>query len=255
MRTTGIAVIFGVALIAQTTGCIGSIRETTTPRTASEQLLISTAAERAISGFENVEQELKGRRVAIDDTKFESVDKPYALSALRHYVSEHGGHIVPLAPVKTKDAAGKDVEVGPDRILEIRNGALGINDTSWGIGVPAFPLAVPSMPVTSMTPPLYLFFRGKQEGWAKFQFWILDPKQDAYVARSKDLWGKSYYSKWYILGCGPFDFSNDIYPEDDQVNTAAPAKGASTSEQPSKQVEASEPKKPEEQKTETPKKD
>lgn len=230
-----------IATIFLASGCIGSIRETTTPRTSTEQLLISTAAERAIAGFENVDAELKGKRVAIDDTKFESVDKAYAMSALRHYVSEHGGKIVPVAPQKSKNAEGKDVEVGPDRILEIRNGALGINDNSWGIGVPAFPLAVPSMPVTSMSPPLYLFFRGKQEGWAKFQFWILDPKQDAYVARSKDLWGHSYYSKWYILGCGPFDFSNDIYPDDDQVNTGTKAQGAEQA--PSKQVEASEPKK------------
>lgn len=233
------AFMFAVVLLSS--GCIGGIRETTTARTSTEQLLISTAAERAIAGFENVDSELKGKRVAIDDTKFESVDKAYAMSALRHYVSEHGARIVPLAPVKSKNAEGKDVEVGPDRILEIRNGALGINDTSWGIGVPAFPLAVPSMPVTSMTPPLYLFYRGKQEGWAKFQFWILDPKQDAYVARSKDLWGHSYYSKWYFFGCGPFDFSNDIYPEDEQVNTGAKAQGST--EAPSKQVEASDQKK------------
>jgi len=220
MRILGMAF---AALFFATSGCIGTIRDTTTPRTSTEQLLISTAAERAIASFENVDAELKGKRVAIDDTKFESVDKAYALSALRHYVSEHGGHVVPLAPVKTKNAEGKEVEgPGPDRVLEIRNGALGINDTSWGLGIPSFPLAVPSMPVTSMTPPLYLFFRGKQEGWAKFQFWILDPKQDAYVARSKDLWGHTYYSKWYFLGCGPFDFSQDIYPEEEQVNNGTP---------------------------------
>jgi hypothetical protein len=201
-----------------TSGCIGNIRETTTARTSTEQLLVSTAAERAIAGFDRVEPDLKGHRVAIDDTRFDSVDKNYAVSALRHYVSERGALLVPLAPVKTKSAEGKDVEIGPERILEIRNGALGINDTSWGLGVPAFPLAVPSMPVTSLTPPLYIFFRGKQEGWAKFQFWIYDPNQQAYIAKSKDLWGHTYYSKWWFLCVGPFDFSNDIYPDEADVN-------------------------------------
>src|SRR5207302_61646 len=39
-------------------GCVGSIRETTTARTSTEQLLVSTAAERAIARFNNVEKEL-----------------------------------------------------------------------------------------------------------------------------------------------------------------------------------------------------
>jgi hypothetical protein len=220
MTRAGVFHIAAVVAVALSTGCVGGIRDTTTPRTSTEQILISSAAERAIAGFENVEAELKGKRVAIDDTRFESVDKGYAVSAVRHFVSEHGGFLCALAPVKVKDKDGKETELpGPDRILEIRNGGLGINDTSWGLGLPALPLAVPSITITAMTPPLYFFFRGKQEGWAKFQFWIYDPKQEAYVARSKDLWGHTYYSKWYFLFIGPFDFSNDIYPEDKDVNT------------------------------------
>src|SRR3954471_23400905 len=45
------AVLLAIGLFS--TGCIGGIRETTTARTSTEQLLISTAAERAIAGFEN----------------------------------------------------------------------------------------------------------------------------------------------------------------------------------------------------------
>jgi hypothetical protein len=241
MRQLEVKTVFVLALVSFLgTGCIGGIRETTTTRTATEQILISTAAERAIAGFENVDHELRGKRVAIDDARFESVDKAYAMSAVRHYCSEHGAILVPLVPAKGKDKDGKEIELSPppQRVLEVRNGGLGINDTSWGIGIPAFPLAVPSMPVTSMTPPLYLFYRGKQEGWAKFQFWIYDPLQDTYVAKSRDLWGHTYYSKWYFFGCGPFDFSNDIYPEDDQVNTGEPRTG----DQPSKSAEASQKK-------------
>jgi hypothetical protein len=225
MTRNGFLGFVAAFLAVSSTGCIGGIRDTTTARTSTEQILVSTAAERAIAGFDNVEQELKGKRVAIDDTRFESVDKAYAVSGIRHFVSEHGGLLCPLAPPKIKDKDGKDVDgPGPDRVLEIRNGGLGINDTSFGLGLPALPLAVPSVTVTAMSPPLYLFFRGKQEGWAKFQFWIYDPKQEAYVAKSKDLWGHTYYSKWYVLFVGPFDFSNDIYPEDKDVNTAEPKK-------------------------------
>lgn len=198
---------------AAATGCIGNIRETTTPRTSTEMLLVSTAAERAVKQYE-YPSDLKSKRVAIDDSKFDSIDKNYLVSALRNYVSESGSTLVPVAPTKTKDAAGKEVEVGPDRIIEVRNGSLGIDDHSLGFGIPPLPVPVPNTTLTAgPMPGLWFFWRGKQEGWAKFQLWILDPKQSSYVSKSNDLWGHSYYSKWTILGIGPFDWSNDIYPD------------------------------------------
>ena len=81
-------------------------------------------------------------------------------------------------------------------------------------------LPIPQTNLTSMTPALYLFYKSRQEGWAKFQFWIYDPRQNAYVAKSKDLWGHTYYSKWWIFFIGPFDWSNDIYPDEATVNNA-----------------------------------
>jgi len=210
-------------LVFTTTGCLGTIRDTTTPRTSTEMLLVSTAAERAIGEFDNVEKELKGRRVAIDDSRFKAQndgDGAYCVSAARNYVAEHGGILVPLAPVKSKDAAGKEIETSPERVLEIRDGGLGLADKSWGFGIPALPFPIYGTNLTSVTPALYLFFKSKQEGWAKFQFWIYDPRQEAYVAKSKDLWGETYYTKWWILGIGPFDWSNDVYPDDSILNAA-----------------------------------
>jgi hypothetical protein len=202
-----------LAVAAISSGCIGNIRETTTPRTSTEMLLVSTAAERAVKEYE-YPADLKGKRVAIDDTKFDSVDKNYLVSALRNYVAENGSSIVPVAPVKTKDPAGKEVEVGPERIVEIRNGALGLDDRSLGIGIPPLPVPVPNTNmVAGPMPGLWIFWRGKQEGWAKFQLWVLDPKQSAYISKSTDLWGHTYYSKWTLFGIGPFDWSNDIYPD------------------------------------------
>ena len=201
------------------TGCTGNIRETTSPRTATEQLLVSTAAERAIAQWDDLEQELKGKKVASDDTRFESLDKPYAVSSLRHFLSERGVIVVPLKPEKFKDAAGKDQETPPaERVLEVRSGTLGINDKSFGIGIPALPFPVPNTTLATVTPAVYLVNRNKQEGWAKFQFWVYDPGTESYVSRTKDLWGHAYYSKWWFLFVGPFDFSNDIYPDSSIVD-------------------------------------
>ncbi|MFC1706046.1 DUF6655 family protein [Planctomycetota bacterium] len=212
MRSTRIAALAAAILtLAIVNGCVGEIRETTTPRTSTEQLLLTTAAERAIGKFEDAEKLLRGKSVAIDDSRFEALEKGYVVSALRHYVSERGALLVPYP--------GGDGKAAPDLVLEIRSGALGINDTSWGIGIPALPLPVPQTTLTTTSPPAYLFFRGKQEGWAKLQLWLYNPVTHGLVARSGDLWGHSYYSTWWILFLGPFDFSNDIYPEDSQTKT------------------------------------
>ncbi len=212
-RTASFAVLFSLGLLLNT-GCLGTIRDTTTARTATEILLVSTAAERAVKEFDNGEKELSGKKVWIDDHLFESIDKAYALSAARNFVSEHGGILVGGATEKYVAVDGKEYErPAADRVLEIRNGTLGIKDSGSGFGIPAIPFAAPSMPVGATLGPLYLFYKSRQEGWAKFQFWIYDTKQKTYVAKSKDLWGHSYYNKWWIFAIGPFDSGNDIYPD------------------------------------------
>ncbi len=196
-------------------GCVGEVRETTTQRTSTEQLLLSTAAERAIDRCPFDSLGLAGLRVAIDDSHFESYDKGYVLSSLRHALSEQGVVLVPAEGLPGEHEG--DAPLKPQRILELRSGALGVNDNSWGIGLPPLPLPIPQTNLTTETPSLYLFYRGKQEGWAKLQLWVYDPDTRVYLAKSGDLWGHSYYSSWWILFMGPFGFSNDIYPEEEAV--------------------------------------
>ncbi len=198
------AILALIALLSLA-GCVGDIRETTTLRTSTEQLLLSTAAERAIARLPFDSLGIAGRRVFIDDTRFSSYDKGYVLSALRHFLSARGVVLI------------EEVSDEPERVLELRNGALGINDASWGIGLPPLPLPIPQTTLTTQTPSLYLFYRDKQEGWAKLQLWVYDPDTRGYIASSGDLWGKAYYSAWWIFFMGPFDFSNDIYPDEDAL--------------------------------------
>ena len=206
----------GIALTALIvgSGCTGQIRETTTPRTATEQLLVSTSSERAMKKFEPKLAILRGKRVAIDDTKFESVQKAYVVSALKNLLSKNEIKVVPVAKKKYRVAGGKEVELGPNFVIEVRSAALGIKDSSFGLGVPPLPIPIPQTSLTTVAPGLYLFNRDKQEGWAKFQFWIYEPVTDTYIDQSGDLWGKAYYTQWTFFGVGPFDFSEDIYPDE-----------------------------------------
>ena len=187
------------------TGCIGGIRDSTTARTASEILLISTAAERAVAKYDA--SALEGKRVYIDEGRFESVDKPYVISALRDHLAGSG-----VTLTGSKDPITKDKADGADFVIELRNGTLGIWDGDFVVGIPQLPMSAQGSP-TVLLPPLYLFRRLSAQGFAKFQFWIYDAATTKFIGRSPDLWGHSYYNQWWWFGVGPFDGSNDIYPE------------------------------------------
>lgn len=182
-------------------GCIGGIRDTTTARTATEILLVSTAAEKAIQQY-NVDPTLKGKKVTIDDSRYDSIDKPYVISALRQHLAASGAMIV---------------GDGSDYTVEVRNGTLGIYDNDFTIGIPGLPIALGAglgaeLPPV-VTPALSLFRRDSSQGWCKMQLWIYGTKDNNFVSKSGDLWGSSYYNQWVILFLGPFDGSNDVYPD------------------------------------------
>ena len=206
----GLALAVSLGFASLTTGCIGNIRDTTTPRTSTEMLLVSTAAERAVEQFDT--SPLSGKRVFIDGTHFESVDKAYVLSALRDHLMRNDVTI----NGSLESTAGEGEEPnGADLVLEIRNGSLGLWDGDFVLGIPAMPIGAQGMAAT--TPPLYLFRRLSAQGWAKFQFWIYDPVTNEHVYFSPDLWGHTFYNQWWWFGIGPFDGSNDVYPEADLI--------------------------------------
>ncbi|BBM82831.1 DUF6655 family protein [Candidatus Uabimicrobium amorphum] len=180
-------------------GCIGGIRDTTTARTATEILLVSTAAERAIQNYK-VDKSLSGKKVTIDDSHYDSVDKPYVSSALREHLSAAGAIVV---------------ADGSDYTVEVRNGTLGIFDSDFTMGIPGLPVALgfgAELPPV-ITPPISVFKRDTSQGWCKMQLWIYKTADNTFVSKSDDLWGSSYYNQWIFLFIGPFDGSNDIYPE------------------------------------------
>ena len=195
------ALAVAVALVA---GCSGGIRNTTTPRTSTDMLLISTAAERALKSYDT--KELAGKRVFIDDTKYESLDKKYVMSALRHLLAKSDVTISAKADPKTEEVAD-----GADLVLQLRNASLGIWDGDFTLGIPS--LKIGDEDSDYALPPLYFFRRLSEQGFAKFQLWLMDPATRTFVSRSGDLWGRAFYNQWWLLGAGPFDGSNDIYPD------------------------------------------
>lgn len=191
----------GAALLAPlfSSGCVGQIRDTTTPRSAQEMLLVSTAAQRAVSGYDAAP--LKTRRVFLDLGLFDPIDKNYVQSSLRYHLANAG---VVIAD-KADDC---------DLVMEVRNAALGLWDGDFVLGIPQMPMSAQGSP-TVLLPPLYAFRRLSHQGFAKFQLWLYDPKKKTYLGRSQDLWGTAYYNQWWVFGIGPFDGSNDVFPDVD----------------------------------------
>jgi Family of unknown function (DUF6655) len=177
--------LFLVLLAIGTAGC-SYIRETQPERTATEQLLISTAADHAI---ENLDVAFApGTKVWFDASQFEAYDKGYALGALRTHLLRQGAALVPER--KTADA-----------VVEVRAGALAIDNSSNLVGLPAFQVPVP-LAGTFGLPELAVLKRNEQVGIAKLALTVYDAKDGHYVDAVGPAYGLSWKNRWSVLGIG-----------------------------------------------------
>jgi hypothetical protein len=168
-------------------GCLGDIRTSTTPRTATEMLLLSTAAQRAIARVDS--SLFAHKHVFLDVSHLATYDVEYVDSAFAHFLSAGGGGLVP------------DREKA-DLVVEVRSATLGIWDGKWGVGIPMI-YGGPLLPPKDAThaPSLIEIAYALHEGWARFQVWAYDAKTNAFVGSWRDCWGRSYVG-----------FFDDIYP-------------------------------------------
>ena len=153
------------ALVA--VGCLSacaSTTETNPARTATEQLLISRAADRAVEGLTLPVP--AGSRVFVDDAYFRAENASYAVSAIRAALSEAG-------------YALSDRRETADVAFEIRAGALSIEQMRRMVGLP--PLSVPineNFNVVSV-PELSVYSRRDRVGIAEFSGFVYDAKTGA----------------------------------------------------------------------------
>src|SRR5437764_13870358 len=88
-RVTG---YFWAAALVFLTGCTQT--ELTKPkRSATEQLLISTAADRALAQADL--SMVNGKKVFVEKSYFDSTDEGYVLGMVRDLINMHGGVLVP----------------------------------------------------------------------------------------------------------------------------------------------------------------
>jgi len=141
-----------------------STSETYPSRTATEQLLVARAADRAVEGLTLPIP--GGSRVYVDDAYFRAESAPYAISAIRGALSEAG---YALAPSKN-DA---------DAVLELRAGTLSLEQMRRVFGVPEMRVPInDSFNVVSI-PELSVYSRRDRVGVAEFSGFLYEPRTGA----------------------------------------------------------------------------
>jgi hypothetical protein len=121
-------------------------------RTATEEMTISTAADRAADKL--AADLTAGGSVYIDAAYFDGPDAKYAIGAIRAAIARRGNK---LAADRSK----------ADRVVEIRSGALSIDQNKFLIGIPEFSFPLPLAGVVTF-PEIAIYSFHDNQGVAKF---------------------------------------------------------------------------------------
>jgi hypothetical protein len=164
-------------------------------RAASEQLLISTAADRALAQADL--SMVNGKKIYVEKAYYDSSDREYVLGEVRDLISMRGGFLVQ----KIEDA---------ELVVEPRSGALSIDSTSSLIGLPSTPTPIPFAGAVQI-PEVALYKSEKQFSIAKIALLAYERDSGRHVASSGPLIGRANIKYYKFLGF--ISFNKTTVPE------------------------------------------
>jgi len=174
---------FALFILAVVLGACTISRDTTPPRAATEQLLISAAADRAADRL--ALQIPRDTKVFVDATNFEGYDNKYAIGTVRDRLLKQGARLV-------ADRAGANT------VVEVRSGALSVDEHKTLFGIPSFDIPIPLAGALKF-PEIALFKKHKWEGIAKIAATGYDAKGGTLVASSGPEYGFSHKTYWVVM--------------------------------------------------------
>ncbi|MEQ8397281.1 DUF6655 family protein [Thalassobaculum sp.] len=178
-------IALAVLVAAMVPGCTKT-KESSPKRTATEQILLSTAVDRAAR--ELVVNLPPGTKVFLDASRFEAYDRGYAISAIRDRFLASGAHMA-----ESREKA--------DVIAELRAGALSTNESESIVGIPSYSIPIPLAGDLEL-PELALMKQTTRRGLAKFGFTAHWTENGALAARTDPVIGISGFDNWKLLGLG-----------------------------------------------------
>lgn len=194
------SLVLPAALLLLLAGC-STQRETEPGRTATEQLLFSTAAERAADQL--VFQLPEGTKVFVDGSYVEGTDSKYLLSTIRDRVLRRGNDLV-------------DSKIAADIVIEPRVGAISIDRDKTLVGTPEFGIPVPLAGPIEF-PEIAFFKRDTRQGVIKVAATAYNARTGLLIQSLDPVYGFSHKKEWVFLVFFSWD-TNDLIPEPDRQN-------------------------------------
>lgn len=188
------------AILLALAGC-STQRQTEPGRTATEQLLFSTAAERAADQL--VFQLPEGTKVFVDASFMEGTDSRYLIATIRDRVLRRGNDLV-------------DSKATADVVIEPRVGAISVDRAKTLVGTPEFGIPVPLAGPIEF-PEIAFFKRDTQQGVIKVAATAYNAKTGLLIQSLDPVYGFSHKKEWVFLIFFSWD-TNDLMPEPDRQN-------------------------------------
>lgn len=187
--------VMAMLLLLSSGGC-ATIRVTDTPRTATEQFLLSVAVTEAIEELST--NALRDRTVYIEPRYLRGVpdqETSFLLGELRAKLLLSGVRLV-------EDRAAAQM------VLEVRTGGVGVDRTEFLLGIPALYMptvsgATGSAEVPLATPELAIIKRTRQRGFAGVAFVAYWADTGELVASSGPFVGETMRQDYWFFGTGP----------------------------------------------------
>lgn len=152
-----------------------STTESNIGRTATEQLLLARAADRAVEGL--ILPLPIGTRIFVDETYFRGEGSPYAVSTIRAALSEAG-----FALANNRADA--------EAIFELRAGAMGLEQMRRVVGLPDMRVPINETFNIVSIPELSVYSRRDRIGVAEFSGFLYDGKTGAPLGAVAPMIGK-----------------------------------------------------------------
>jgi hypothetical protein len=187
-----------MVMMAMVLGGCAQVRVTDPPRTATEQFLLSRAAQLAVDQL--TAEPLRGRRVYFDTRYFAAAEQAFVIGELR-------AKLLMLGVMLVESRADSEI------VLEVRSGGVGIDRYDFLLGLPPILLSgglgetgVPDVPI--VTPELAIIKNIEQRGIASVAYIAYWADTGEVVATSGPVVGVSYREDYWFLGYGPRTVGN-----------------------------------------------
>jgi hypothetical protein len=179
--------IAGALALPALEGC-STVRLTEPAQTATEQLLVTSAVDRAVAKLDP--HIPPGTRVFVDAQYFDNgaptSQTKYAIASIRDRLLHLGVNLV-----ADRGAA--------DTVVEVRTGGQSIDHRDQLLGIPALPVPIPLTTTVITTPKLPIYEQDRQTGIAKLALTAYDKNTGALTSSSGPVYGTSRKSHWVVL--------------------------------------------------------